>query len=559
MALRSKDGAVAVRSKDEAQAAARPNNGAARSKDGAARSKDGAARSKDGAARSKDGAARSKDGAARSKDGAARSKNGRAPRAGRTPRTRSAGGPLRSLRVRMYRVGFGDFFLVSVPSKGGPQHILIDCGVTRGKTGNGDIASIKAAVRHMAAETGGKLALIIVTHRHQDHIVGFTRCAEEFLKFQVDAIWMPYWETEIAQVHDFQAQLETLALDVRAAALAGDADHFTDEILGIVENATGVGRDGPRAGTNAHALDLLKNRLGVKPDYYYKGQKPRLPKSLVDAGLRCDILGPPPPDELEFLKLQDFKKGVGQYLSALRAAPGAKGSSKMAIMPFGPQYIASAGAYLPNAFREWAPRIPGARPDLSTRHNARLEVAVQRALPHTMLLAARKLDGIFNNQSLVVLFTWNERKLLFAGDAQAGNWEYWLYDLDKPKSNPSGEKLAKEGAAILGSIDFYKVGHHGSTNSTPISAVEAMNTGFVAMCSTQHDTFGSVANQSEVPRKPLLEALGEKGALVCSDQIPVTVDGVTVPAAKGAPARLPTPRRGRLERGECYIDYFCEE
>jgi phosphoribosyl 1,2-cyclic phosphodiesterase len=37
----------------------------------------------------------------------------------------------------------------------------------------------------MAAETGNKLALIIVTHRHQDHIVGFTRCAEEFLKFQV--------------------------------------------------------------------------------------------------------------------------------------------------------------------------------------------------------------------------------------------------------------------------------------------------------------------------------------------------------------------------------------
>src|ERR1700692_4311798 len=39
-----------------------------------------------------------------------------------------AGSPS-GLRVRMYRVGFGDFFLVSVPVKAGFKHILIDCGV----------------------------------------------------------------------------------------------------------------------------------------------------------------------------------------------------------------------------------------------------------------------------------------------------------------------------------------------------------------------------------------------------------------------------------------------
>jgi len=97
-----------------------------------------------------------------------------------------------NLRVRMYRVGFGDFFLFTLP---GPQHILIDCGVTRGKTGKGDIATIKTAVKDMAAETNSKLALLIVTHRHQDHIIGFSRCAEEFSKFKVDAVWMPIWET----------------------------------------------------------------------------------------------------------------------------------------------------------------------------------------------------------------------------------------------------------------------------------------------------------------------------------------------------------------------------
>ena len=46
------------------------------------------------------------------------------------------------LRVRMYRVGFGDFFLMTIPTDSGPEHILIDCGVTNGRTGKGDIAAV---------------------------------------------------------------------------------------------------------------------------------------------------------------------------------------------------------------------------------------------------------------------------------------------------------------------------------------------------------------------------------------------------------------------------------
>jgi glyoxylase-like metal-dependent hydrolase (beta-lactamase superfamily II) len=118
--------------------------------------------------------------------------------ASRTRAPKSPGTNTGQLRVRMYRVGFGDFFLLTVPSKEGPQHIVIDCGVTNGKTGKGDIGTIKHAVADMAHETGGKLALIIVTHRHMDHIIGFSRCPEVFQGFKdrVDAIWMPYWETE---------------------------------------------------------------------------------------------------------------------------------------------------------------------------------------------------------------------------------------------------------------------------------------------------------------------------------------------------------------------------
>jgi beta-lactamase superfamily II metal-dependent hydrolase len=456
-------------------------------------------------------------------------------------------------RIRMYRVGFGDFFLVTAWSKAGPQHILVDCGVTRGKTGKGDIASIKTAVRHMAAETGNKLALIIMTHRHQDHIIGFSRCKEEFEKFNgsVDAIWMPYWETEYPKVQKFQDDLESIGLDLRAAALAGDDDATNQEILGIAENATGVSREGPGGGTNQASLDLLKNRLGVKPTYYAKGDRAVLPDGLVKAGLTAAILGPPPADELDFLKLMDLKKGVGQYLDA-----AGRTVAKSRLSPFDPEFVVGADRYPPSAFREWAPRSSGQPPDTTTRHSAALEAAVKTSTPEMLLVAAKKLDGILNNQSLVVLFTWKGKKLLFAGDAQAGNWQSWLYDTDKPTSNPSGESLAKPGRDILGSLSFYKVGHHGSTNATPIAAVDAMGKDFVAMCSTQDDTFGNPKSGTEVPRVPLLEALGKKSTLVRSDHYAAKVAGKSIAAVKGGPAKLPKPKHGTLEGGDFYVDYY---
>src|SRR5260370_34335538 len=40
----------------------------------------------------------------------------------------AAAGAVTGLRVRMYRVGFGDFFLLTVPTGAGPAHIPIDVG-----------------------------------------------------------------------------------------------------------------------------------------------------------------------------------------------------------------------------------------------------------------------------------------------------------------------------------------------------------------------------------------------------------------------------------------------
>jgi beta-lactamase superfamily II metal-dependent hydrolase len=471
------------------------------------------------------------------------------------------------LRIRMYRVGFGDFFLMTVPTSDGPQHILIDCGVTPGRTKKGDIGTIKAAVAHMAEETGKKLALIIVTHRHQDHIIGFSRAAEIFNDFKVGALWMSIWETEYdpnekkekkkTMASDFQEELTALALSMQSRlATAGKGDPKTDEILAMLQNATGVDhadfaatggsaaakKSGKGGGTNAASLAFLKSGLGLEPEYYQKGDKPKMPKALKDAGLTAQILGPPPTDKVDFMKLMDLKKGLGQFLDENEAGDG------KTFDPFGASWRADADEYPVSAFREFSresKRSPGAV----------MESTIQAAQPSQLFTAAKTLDDFLNNQSLVVFFTFAGKKLLFAGDAQGGNWEYWMFG-GTPQKAPSVDQIDKASASILGHLDFYKVGHHGSTNATPVSAVETMGGNFASMCSTQEDSFGSVANNSEVPRVPLLAALAKKSQIVRSDQFAITLPGSEVPAIKGAPKQLPKPTRGRFEKGPIYIDYF---
>lgn len=465
--------------------------------------------------------------------------------------SKSHGTKTEQLRVRMYRVGFGDFFLLTIPSQEGPQHIVIDCGVTNGKTGKGDIGTIKDAVADMARETGGKLALIIVTHRHMDHIIGFSRCIDVFERFKdrVGAIWMPYWET----VYDAElSELTSLALEAQShLALTNTNIPDRAELFAMLENATGnvLAVTGTGGGTNDKSLTLLKEGLGVKPNYYFKGQEPNLPEVLLQAGLSADILGPPPGDATAFMKLEDLKKTVGQYLEAAE-----DGGDSKKFRPFGRSWEVGSSNYPVCAFREWVSR-PGTASAYDNPDPHVLEKAVEAAQPSVLLTAVKQLDSFLNNQSLVVLFTYKGKKLLFAGDAQAGNWEYWLYDGNDPTKTPT-LKLGKNGEAVLSALDFYKVGHHGSTNATPIVAVENMKPGTTVMCSTQEGSFGSVEKKSEVPRIPLIDALAKKCVVVRSDHVAVKLPNHEVPPVVDAPSKLPKPRQGSFRVGSCYVDYF---
>jgi len=424
------------------------------------------------------------------------------------------------IRVRMYRVGFGDFFLLSLQTATGQKHVLIDCGVHAC-----DIHSINAAIAQMAEDTGHELALVIMTHRHADHISGFAKCKDVFSQFTVEQVWMSWFEDPSDKAAaNFQKNLAMVAEQMKLALAARNRPE-DDELDFMAENITGEPLGAAGGGSNDVALQVLhggfKNKAPVA--YYKAGDTPKLPQDLVDAGLMAQILGPP--HDLAVVAQMNGKNE--QYLAANNP------SVSKPVTPFDEVFRITAQRYSTAAFREYS------------RHEVEQSVIDSQA---DMLAAkARQADKTLNNQSLVVLFTFNGKHLLFAGDAQWGNWENFLYG---GKVGTSGHTaLTQQSKSILASLDFYKVGHHGSTNATPKDALNAMREGCVAMCSTEPGCYGKPSSGTEVPRIPLLEAIEKKtdNQLACSDQVEA--------GDKSANTDRPALAKTFSTSGELYIDY----
>jgi beta-lactamase superfamily II metal-dependent hydrolase len=413
----------------------------------------------------------------------------------------------------MYRVGFGDFFLLTFTSAGKIAHVLIDCGVHAKPTN-----SIGEAIDQMAKETQSHLALIIVTHRHADHISGFAMGANKFAGFTVDQIWMPWFENpDEPSAVSLQKNLVRVArsLQLAFAVRSGGDDQYSR----MAENITGE-FDAAGSSLNDQALSVIHGGFSNNPpiDYLKAGDTPHLPASLSELGVRAQILGPPIDPKL----IVQMDNKTHQYLDQLEADISAVNRDPI----FDKRFVTDASRYTSNG-------VP--RKDLRA-----MEKRLAASQPDVVEAMAQQADNTLNNQSLVTLFEFAGKKLLFAGDAQWGNWQNFLFG--GAFGTPGHETLSSEAQAILGSIDFYKVGHHGSTNATPIDALNAMRGGMAAMCSTAENAY------NQVPRGPLLAALNTKtdGKIARSDQ---------VKAINVAPINQPLNAAFKAPAEGLFIDY----
>ncbi|HEU0053613.1 MAG TPA: MBL fold metallo-hydrolase, partial [Longimicrobium sp.] len=146
----------------------------------------------------------------------------------------------RRVRVRMYRQGLGDCFLLSFPrGDGGRFHLLIDCGVILG-TPSPEAAMEKVA-RSILDETGGRVDVLVATHEHWDHLSGFLQARPAFERLQVGEVWLAWTEDpshplaeELRRDRRKQvAHLRAAAERMKGAAAFGELAKGVTEVLGF--------------------------------------------------------------------------------------------------------------------------------------------------------------------------------------------------------------------------------------------------------------------------------------------------------------------------------------
>ncbi len=446
--------------------------------------------------------------------------------------------PASGVTVRMYNPGFGDCLLLAFRSAdGSPRYLLIDCGAHH-RYPNREILLNKVA-QNIADATGSHLHVVAGTHQHTDHLDGFRLAAQVFDQIQIDDLWLAWTEdpndataNELRDHYDKQIKaLFGVVNQLRAAGHAG-ADPLSSVLEFEYSGALGATSSTP-------PIPYLKARALHKPvrseDYLHPGQKPL---TLPDVpGVKIYVFGPPvnatmlkvleKNNEL-YPEMKDVSEGAA-FATAVMAADGGQTLSddeKDAIQRSHPFDSSS--------------EIPisdlNQRPDVLPFFNEHYGFSGQSATaPNWRRIdtdwlgagenLALSINSYTNNTSLVLaveLTSSPQRKvLIFAADAQTGNWLSWQ-PLSWPGEGPGGtEVTAKD---LLARTVLYKVGHHGSRNATlSLNGLEEMvSQDLVAMIPVD-EKWAHDAMNWEHPAQKVLERLEQKtsGRVIRTDRIPL--------------------------------------
>jgi hypothetical protein len=310
--------------------------------------------------------------------------------------------------IRMYNVGFGDCFLLSFhyapPVK--DQHILIDFGSVGGNV------NLKQVALQIREACGGKLYAVVATHRHKDHISGFSDKAGKqspgaiIAACKPEIVLQPWTENPDAGADDTSAPLEAGSgtANLRQLYLASINDmqayaRAVAEAAPLWRGAGGVPIGIEKlAANNTSNPDAVANlrKMGRRPPRFLQyGSPSGLEDGQLLPGVKVRVLGPP---ALNRQNLKKYAKQSDQYWLAA-AFWGLQ------------QRAATSAAY--DLFPREARYAKGSEP-LYTRWF--LEHA-ESALKKNALAIVTILDRFLNNTSLILLFEVNGKKLLFPGDA----------------------------------------------------------------------------------------------------------------------------------------------
>jgi beta-lactamase superfamily II metal-dependent hydrolase len=412
-----------------------------------------------------------------------------------------------SVTIRMYNVGFGDCFLLTFAYAKQERHLLIDYGSTAAPK-NARAKYMVEVAQDIKIRCEGKLDVLVETHRHRDHISGFTTEGEATGKIitslRPDHVVQPWTE-------DPKAKPDALTATT-SSPKKGKADEkqLTSHFLGALEDMHRVAStidqttrsDAVYTGSetrkqlaflgqnNLKNLSAVKNliNMSLKGEAHYVNAGMKLHALLP--GVKITVLGPPTLKQSNSIRTQRSKDPdefwqFRSFWASQRLAAEVMVSPSTSALPPTTAGLPRA-AYPPNV--RWF-----------------IEQSRKMYADQTLEIV-RDLDSVMNNTSVILLFEIGDRKLLFPGDAQIENWAYALNN--------------KDWCDLLKDVNLYKVGHHGSLNATPKSlwklfrhkGGDHIHDRLETLCSTKSGKHGRKKSGTEVPRAVLVQELKAKSA-----------------------------------------------
>jgi hypothetical protein len=362
-----------------------------------------------------------------------------------------------SITLRAYNVLFGDALLLSWDEDDGQHHAWVDFGNFH----NDPNAVFEKVYNDVLSRTSGKLDLLVITHRHLDHMEGFYSMRKHFkTDFQIKRLWHAHVTPSLD--HVFEIAEQTLRGMLPAAIPNGDG------ALGrMFRNNFGAKGDKIK-----NQMAAIFNEAGVPASRRFKIRRGMSLKNALPPGLKkleIEVLGP--------------EQNSNRYLQPLEHALRAHGIA-----------ISSANGGRPRVRREdpfnGARAVKFAKSELSGLADfARL----RRQLQTGGLAVLAAVDTTRNNTSIVMRLTHGNSRLLLVGDAEEMSWE----------------NMKKNGATFTAKL--MKVGHHGSINASPSWSFKAvMPTKLAdnaAIVSTDETRF---TGENEVPKDTVLAGWEER-------------------------------------------------
>jgi beta-lactamase superfamily II metal-dependent hydrolase len=405
-----------------------------------------------------------------------------------------------SVTIRMYNVGFGDCFLLTFHYAKQDRNILIDYGSTAApRTGGAKYMS--AIAKDIRSVCNGKLDILVATHRHRDHISGFSTDGEGTGKIiaslKPDHVIQPWTEDPAAATDALTAT--TMNTDgnsprrLQSQYLGALEDMHT--IAGSIAHLTRIGiiKAGPErknqltflGENNLKNLSAVKNliEMGKSGKAWYVNAGKKFNGLLP--GVKITVLGPPTLKQSQTIRKERARdpNEFWQFRSFWASQSMAANAGTRAT---------DANFFLHHKEVPRASRTPNTRWFIQRSQQIHADQALE---------LVRDLDSVMNNTSVILLFEIGDRKLLFPGDAQIENWSFAL-------SNAKWRDLLKD-------VKLYKVGHHGSLNATPKTLWKLFNRKgkkgakdrLETLCSTKSGKHGSTKSGTEVPRTLLVQQL----------------------------------------------------